>query len=85
MPGLRASSRGGCGVAYAALLFGVVLALAVLLVAVASPVGAADCENIEKLRVPGAEQQEEFCLPDLTTEGLVDGVTTNRQDWAVLA
>ena len=65
------------------LLSGAALALAVVLL-VMPPVraqGAVECKNINKLQVPGAESQEKFCLPDLTTEGLVDGVTTNRSDW----
>jgi hypothetical protein len=33
--------------------------------------------------VPRAQKQEEFCLPDLTTEGLVEDVHTDRNDWLV--
>lgn len=31
--------------------------------------------------MPGADRQQEYCLPDLTTKGLVDGFHTNRSDW----
>ena len=60
-----------------------VLALAILL-SVASPVQAqsADCEDIAgSLQVPGAERQDEYCLEDLTTEGLIPGIHTERADW----
>ena len=64
------------------LVSGVVVALAILL-SVVSPAQAqvTPCENMDSLQVPGAEKQDKYCLPDLTTEGLVDGVTTNRSDW----
>ncbi len=64
-----------------------VAALAILL-SVVSPARAqvAECETREKPQVPGAEEQDEYCLPgdggvDLTTKGLVDKVTTNTEDW----
>lgn len=74
----------------ARLLF-VCLSLAVAVVGavciVLSPVSsaraqAAGCEDrAQSLRVPGADKQEEYCLADLTTKGLVDGLHTNRSDW----
>ncbi|CAA9459544.1 MAG: FkbW [uncultured Rubrobacteraceae bacterium] len=64
------------------LVFAVLTALAILLSVVPiTQAQTANCPKIDSLQVPGAEKQEEFCLDDLTTEGLVDGVTTDRQDW----
>ncbi len=71
------------------LVFAVVGALGVL-ISVISPAQAqdtpaTDCGNeAEKLQVPGAEEQQEYCnLPDLTTKGLVlfDDVLTDQEEW----
>ena len=39
---------------------------------------------MDKLRVPGADRQDEYCLPDMTTEGLQASGRTGRVDWQVL-
>ncbi len=72
------SSRGAAGVV---LLLGTVLALAALVFVVIRPVDAADCPNIQTLRVPGAVEQDEYCLDNLTTPGLTNEVHTSRDDW----
>ncbi len=66
------------------LAFAVFAALAILLSMVpATQAQTAACPKIDSLQVPGAQKQEEFCLPDLTTEGLVQNVHTDRNDWLV--
>ncbi len=61
----------------------VVGAVCIVLLAVSpARAQAAGCEDrAQSLRVPGADKQEEYCLADLTTKGLVDGLHTNRSDW----
>ena len=56
-------------------------ALAILL-SVVPPVQAqaALCENMESPQVPGAEKQDNYCLADLTTKALIDGITTSKDD-----
>ena len=78
---LGARAMRGWSVTCAALLFGMLLALAVLLLAMAPPAGAADCPRMDSLQVPGAERQDKYCLDDLTTKGLVEGVHTEQVDW----
>ena len=53
-----------------------------LLLSVVSSVQAqalVDCETSEKPQVPGADAQDNYCLADLTTKALVDGVTTSKK------
>jgi hypothetical protein len=72
----------GWSIACAALLFGVVLALAILL-AVLSPARAQEvsgCLSKDEPQVPGAADQRADCLADLSTKGLVDEVYTTRED-----
>jgi predicted esterase len=71
----------GWGDACAALLFGAALALAVLLLALAPAADAADCPNFDSVQVPGAEHQNKYCLDDLTTKSLLEGVHTEQGDW----
>jgi hypothetical protein len=76
----------GWSVACAVLLFGMALALFTLLL-VLSPVraqGVSDCESKDKPQVPGAVEQDEYCLADLSTKGLTDQVHTTRDDWQSL-
>jgi hypothetical protein len=64
------------------LAFGVLAALAILFSIVSSArAQAAACETREKPQVPGAAEQDEYCLANLTTKGLVEGVHTSRDDW----
>src|SRR5215210_7126132 len=59
-------------------------ALAILLSVVPTAQGqTSNCEDkAESLQVPGAEKQDEYCLEDMTTKSLVEGVTTSRDDWS---
>lgn len=59
--------------------------------ALAVPVGAAElapadarCRRIDRVDVPGAEEQKKACLDDLTTEGTSDSGHTNSSDWSGL-
>lgn len=81
---LGGSPRGGRLLfVWMSLAFAVVGALGIVMSVVSPALGQArGCENTAAgLRVPGADRQQEYCLPDLTTKGLVDGVHTNRSDW----
>jgi len=65
----------------------VVSALAALAVAfVVRPAPAAiaaegGCSGMGSVVVPGAERQDVYCLPDLTTEGTEPAGRTDRNDW----
>jgi predicted esterase len=78
---LAGRCRGAPGAAF---LGGTILALAVLFLALAPQADAADCPNIDSLQVPGAVDQDKYCLDNLTTDGLVDEVHTSRDDWSGL-
>jgi predicted esterase len=71
---------------YLSLACGVLAALAILLSVVPPAQGqTSNCEDkAESLQVPGAEKQDEYCLEDMTTKGLVEGVTTSTDDWSGL-
>jgi len=79
------SRRGTAGVAF---LFGVVLALAVVLLAISSARAqeASNCESRQGPQVPGAEKQDADWCPDLTTRKPF-GLTpdhTREDDWVGL-
>src|SRR5919202_3482782 len=64
------------------LAFGVIGALVVLLSVASPPLANADtCENMDSLKVPGAEKQDNYCLADLTTKSLIAEGRTNVDDW----
>lgn len=45
---------------------------------------AADCAKLEKIKVPGAEKQQVYCLKDLTTAALAASGHTDARDWKPL-
>ena len=45
---------------------------------------AAACEKMAALKVPGADLQEAFCLPDMMTKSLAPTSRTDISDWAGL-
>jgi len=45
---------------------------------------AADCSDLPRLAVPGAERMEAACLPDLSTKYLVGTPYTDASDWGTL-
>ena len=47
--------------------------------------GACPPANEKSVSVPGADREDEYLLPDLTTKGLVDPCFTNRSDWENVA
>ncbi len=59
------------------------LLLAGLLLA-APALRAADCTDLPRLVVPGAERMEAACLPDLSTKYLVATPYTDPSDWGTL-
>ena len=60
------------------------VALVTALLAVAPPAYAAECDNIDALTVPGAEEQVAACLEDLTTKRTSLTGHTDPSDWATL-
>lgn len=52
----------------------------------ATPAGSssAQCTNLKRLKVPGAEKQKVACLDDLTTAGTLRTGHTQLDDWATL-
>ena len=63
----------------AALLAGLVAALLP-----AGPASAAECENMDALKVPGADRQEAACLEDMSSLTLAPTSYTDVSDWATL-
>ena len=58
--------------------------LLMALTCVAGPATAADCADIDSIRVAGAQQQTAACLPDLSTRYLAATGHTDVSDWGTL-
>ena len=61
----------------------VAVAGALVLVWVA-PASAATCPGLDRVKVPGAELQELYCLDDLSTAGTSTNGRTDQSDWSSL-
>ena len=58
--------------------------LLMALTCVAGPATAADCADIDSIRVAGAQQQTAACLADLSTRYLIATGHTDVSDWGTL-
>ena len=61
-----------------------IAAAALLALTGGQPAAAADCPNQQRVKVPGAETQELYCLDDLSTATAQTNGRTDRSDWATL-
>ena len=77
----RSVERAGLGAVLAAVAL---IAASVLPLATAAPTSAADCPDVDAIRVPHGRKSSAYCLDDLTTAGLTPDLHTDPRDYAGL-